>query len=133
MSKQLLHCFGCDAGGDVFTLVHAKEGLDFRAALKLLGSAATFYATHLGSGTREARGIAGRSASWVGVRVPALNGYANLVFQAVSSMGAAGFEPATSLVRSQDRPALVDGVECLRQSAIGSVPLLSGDRYSSYT
>lgn len=35
-SKQLFKCFGCDAGGDVITLVQAKEGLDFPGALQFL-------------------------------------------------------------------------------------------------
>lgn len=34
--KQLFHCFGCGAGGDVFTLVMEKEGLSFPEALRLL-------------------------------------------------------------------------------------------------
>ena len=35
-SKQLFKCFGCDAGGDVLSLVQLKEGLDFPAALEFL-------------------------------------------------------------------------------------------------
>lgn len=35
-SKQLFKCFGCDAGGDVLSLVGLKEGLDFPAALEFL-------------------------------------------------------------------------------------------------
>lgn len=34
--KQLFKCFGCDAGGDAFSLVQLKEGLDFPAALEFL-------------------------------------------------------------------------------------------------
>lgn len=34
--KQLYHCFGCGAGGDVFTLVMEKENLSFPEALKYL-------------------------------------------------------------------------------------------------
>lgn len=34
--KQLYHCFGCGAGGDVFTLVMEKEDLSFPEALKYL-------------------------------------------------------------------------------------------------
>src|SRR5439155_6067148 len=29
-------CFGCDAGGDVFTFVQETEGVDFQGALELL-------------------------------------------------------------------------------------------------
>ncbi len=34
--KQLYHCFGCGAGGDIFTLVMEKESLSFPEALKSL-------------------------------------------------------------------------------------------------
>jgi DNA primase len=34
--KQLYHCFGCGAGGDIFTLVMEKERLSFPEALKSL-------------------------------------------------------------------------------------------------
>jgi len=34
--KQLFHCFGCGAGGDVFTLVMEKENLSFPEALRNL-------------------------------------------------------------------------------------------------
>jgi len=35
-AKQLYHCFGCGAGGDVFTFLQKKEGLDFREAIEAL-------------------------------------------------------------------------------------------------
>jgi DNA primase len=34
--KGLYHCFGCGAGGDIFTLVMEKEGLDFPSAIEFL-------------------------------------------------------------------------------------------------
>jgi len=34
--KQLFHCFGCGAGGDIFTLVMEKENLSFPEALRYL-------------------------------------------------------------------------------------------------
>ena len=34
--KQLFHCFGCNAGGDIFTLVMERENLSFPEALKYL-------------------------------------------------------------------------------------------------
>lgn len=34
--KGLYHCFGCGAGGDIFTLIMEKEGLDFPSALEFL-------------------------------------------------------------------------------------------------
>jgi DNA primase len=35
-AEKLYHCFGCGAGGDVYSFVMEKEGLDFREALELL-------------------------------------------------------------------------------------------------
>src|SRR3990167_9342885 len=34
------YCFGCGAGGDIFTFVEEFEGLDFKGALKLLADRA---------------------------------------------------------------------------------------------
>jgi len=34
--KGLYHCFGCGAGGDIFTLVMEKENLDFPEAIAFL-------------------------------------------------------------------------------------------------
>lgn len=34
--KQLFHCFGCGAGGDIFTLIMEKENLSFPEALRSL-------------------------------------------------------------------------------------------------
>jgi DNA primase len=33
---KLYHCFGCQAGGDVFTFIQEKEGVEFREAVELL-------------------------------------------------------------------------------------------------
>src|ERR687885_1607072 len=38
--EKLYHCFGCGAGGDVFSFVMATEGLDFTAALESLAERA---------------------------------------------------------------------------------------------
>ncbi len=34
--KGIYHCFGCNAGGDIFSFVEKMEGLEFRGALELL-------------------------------------------------------------------------------------------------
>jgi DNA primase len=34
--KQLFHCFGCGVGGDVFTLIMEKKGIDFTEAVHYL-------------------------------------------------------------------------------------------------
>lgn len=38
--RQVWHCFGCGRGGDVFTFVMEKEGLDFRQSLEYLAKQA---------------------------------------------------------------------------------------------
>jgi DNA primase len=35
--EKLYYCFGCQAGGDIFTFLEEKEGLDFRDAVEQLG------------------------------------------------------------------------------------------------
>jgi len=39
--KQVYHCFGCGAGGDVIAFLMAAEGLTFRAACERLGGTVT--------------------------------------------------------------------------------------------
>jgi DNA primase len=36
-TQKVYYCFGCQASGDLFTFVQETEGVDFRAALELLG------------------------------------------------------------------------------------------------
>jgi DNA primase len=38
--KQIFHCFGCGAGGDIFTFIMKKENLEFREALEILAKRA---------------------------------------------------------------------------------------------
>jgi len=38
--RQIFHCFGCGAGGDVFKFVMQYEGLDFMGAIRMLASRA---------------------------------------------------------------------------------------------
>jgi len=39
-SKQIFKCFGCGAGGDVFTFIHLKERVEFREARAILAARA---------------------------------------------------------------------------------------------
>ncbi|MGQ9474907.1 MAG: DNA primase [Actinomycetota bacterium] len=41
-AKQLYHCFGCGEGGDVFTFLRRREGLEFREAVERLASRVGF-------------------------------------------------------------------------------------------
>ncbi len=52
-AKQLYHCFGCGEGGNVFTFLKRKEGLDFREAAERLASRAGF-TLHYEGVSREA-------------------------------------------------------------------------------
>lgn len=61
-SKQLYHCFGCGEGGNVFTFLKKKEGLDFREAVERLASRTGFTLHYEGvtKETGEAEGRRGR-------------------------------------------------------------------------
>jgi DNA primase len=49
-NANLYYCFGCQAGGDVFSFLQEKEGLDFREAVEQL---ADRYGVELGYETRD--------------------------------------------------------------------------------
>lgn len=48
--KQVWHCFGCGAGGDLFSFIMRKEGVDFAEALQLLADKAGVRIERQGSG-----------------------------------------------------------------------------------
>lgn len=52
--RQLWHCFGCARGGDLFSFVMEKEGMDFREALILLAERAGVELTQRQSGGNNA-------------------------------------------------------------------------------
>ncbi len=39
-ARQIYHCFGCGAGGDIFSFLMQHEGMDFRGALEMLAERA---------------------------------------------------------------------------------------------
>jgi DNA primase len=52
-SKQLYHCFGCSEGGNIFTFLKKREGLEFREAVEKLASRVGF-TLHYEGVTKEA-------------------------------------------------------------------------------
>lgn len=58
-SKQLYHCFGCGEGGNIFTFLKKKEGLDFREAAERLASR-TGFTLHYEGVTKEAGEVESR-------------------------------------------------------------------------
>lgn len=57
--KQLYYCFGCGAGGDVFTFLRELEGLSFNEAAEQLAARFGVTLVHEG-GQRESSGMKGR-------------------------------------------------------------------------
>jgi DNA primase len=58
-AKQLFYCFGCGAGGDVFTFLRELEGLSFTEAAEQLAGRFGVNLVHEG-GPKESTGIKGR-------------------------------------------------------------------------
>lgn len=54
-TRQTFHCFGCNAGGDMFTFVEEIEGVDFMGALKVLAGMAGVTLTKTNSKARTHR------------------------------------------------------------------------------
>jgi len=54
-SRQTYHCFGCNKGGDIISLVEEVEGLDFQGALKLLADKAGVTLTREKVGAKDER------------------------------------------------------------------------------
>ncbi len=52
-SRQSYHCFGCNRGGDIISLVQEIEGIDFLGALKILADRAGVVLTREHAATRD--------------------------------------------------------------------------------
>lgn len=73
--KQIFHCFGCGAGGDVFKFVQLRENVDFKEALTILAARA-------GISLDEGQGRPDRTDAGVGkVEIERVNRWACRWFQ----------------------------------------------------
>lgn len=54
-TKQIFHCFGCGAGGDVISFVMKRDGVSFREALEVLASRCGMELPRFQPGTAEKR------------------------------------------------------------------------------
>lgn len=54
-SRGTYHCFGCGAGGDIFSFVQEIEGIDFKGALKVLAEKAGVTLTYERAGDKGER------------------------------------------------------------------------------
>jgi len=57
--RQTYHCFGCGRGGDIFSFVMEREGLDFAEALSMLAERAGVRLERVKSGGERLKGVAG--------------------------------------------------------------------------
>ena len=109
-AKQLYHCFGCGEGGNVFTFLRKKEGLEFREAAEKLASRVGF-TLHYEGVSREAAAAEGRKE-----RLYRINQWAAEVYHRVLTAGeAAG--AARKYLASRGI-----GEEAVRQFKLGFAP-----------
>ncbi|MBC7247546.1 MAG: DNA primase [Actinobacteria bacterium] len=109
-AKQLYHCFGCGEGGNVFTFLRKKEGLEFREAVEKLASRVGL-TLHYQGGGREAAGVESRRA-----RLYRVNQWAADAYHRVLTEGEAG-RKAREYLASRGI-----GEEAVRQFKLGYAP-----------
>lgn len=79
-AKQLYHCFGCGEGGNVFTFLRKKEGLEFREAVERLASRVGF-TLHYQGVSGEAAGAESRRARLYRINQWAADAYHRLLVE----------------------------------------------------
>ena len=79
-AKQLYHCFGCGEGGNVFTFLRKKEGLEFREAAERLASRVGVTLRYQGA-SREAAGVESRRARLYRVNQWAADAYHRILIE----------------------------------------------------
>ncbi len=108
-AKQLYHCFGCGEGGNVFTFLVKKEGLDFREAVERLASRLGF-TLHYQGVSRETDGVESRR-----VRLYRINQWAAEVYHGLL------LEEVGRSAREYLRGRRI-GEEAIRQFKLGYAP-----------
>jgi DNA primase len=100
-AKQLYHCFGCGEGGNIFTFLKKKEGLEFRDAVERLASRIGF-TLHYEGVSREASEAESRRS-----RLYRINQWAAEVYHATLKDREAGKQARGYLAsRSMDQDAV---------------------------
>jgi DNA primase len=93
-AKQLYHCFGCGEGGNIFSFLKKKEGLEFREAAERLAIRTGFTLRYEGV-SKEASEVEDRRG-----RLYRINQWAADVYQAVLAKDAG--KPAREYLASRD-------------------------------
>ncbi len=99
-SRQIFHCFGCGAGGNVFTFLMRITGASFPEVVRELGA-------KVGVDVPESDGSEGRTRAASG-RLEQLNREANLWFQRQLADSEVGREARTYLAQRGIEPATIE-------------------------
>ncbi len=109
-AKQLYHCFGCGEGGNVFTFLRKKEGLEFREAAERLASRAGFTLRYQGV-SREAAGAESRRTRLYRVNQWAADAYHRVLTEGETGRNAREYLASRGI-----------GEEAVRQFRLGYAP-----------